>query len=155
MLVEDDDIGGERLHPPVLLGLQHLPHQREIVGLDNLHQHDRQIARDAVRPEPRLPQPVAGQDVGAGAQRRVEIHAREARRSKRSASSLEIPRWRWRLCSCTSASAKARELALESWYLWASAIAASRETATPVANDMRTKPPAGSRMALAQAPRSG
>jgi hypothetical protein len=42
-------------------------------GLADLQQHDRQVARDAVAPQPRLPAPVAQQRCGAGAQRGLRI----------------------------------------------------------------------------------
>src|SRR2546428_520429 len=71
---------------------------------------------------------------------------REARRSKRWASSLEMPRCRNVLCAWVKASAKVRAEALGSWYLCAMARAPSRLSAIPVAKDRRTNPPGAKRM---------
>ena len=57
-----------------------------------------------------------------------------------------MPRCRSALCACAKARAKVRAAELGSWYFWASARAVSRESAMPVANDSRTKPPGARRM---------
>ena len=62
-----------------------------------------------------------------------------------SASSLEMPRCCSALCACAKARAKVRAAELGSWYFCASASAVSRESAMPVANDSRTKPPGARR----------
>ena len=51
VLVENHDVGGQTLEPPVLLRLEDLACQRNVVVADDAHQQDRQIARDAVRPQ--------------------------------------------------------------------------------------------------------
>ena len=61
----------EALQPPVLLRAQHLAHQRQVVLLDHAHDQDRQVAGDAVRPEARLAERVARQELGRRAQRGV------------------------------------------------------------------------------------
>ena len=76
---------------------------------------------------------------------------REASRSYSIASSLEMPMCRSVLCAWVNASAKVRAVALGSWYFCAIASAASRLEATPVANEIRTKPPGSKANALAQA----
>ena len=71
MLVEDHDIGAQALEPPVLLRLQHLPHERHVVVADDADEQDRQIAGDAVRPQTRLTELVRRDRVGVRAQRAV------------------------------------------------------------------------------------
>ena len=73
VLVEDHDVGAQPLEPPVLLRLQDLAHQRQVVLLDDPHQEDGEIARDAVRPEAFLAEGVAGQELRARAERSVGI----------------------------------------------------------------------------------
>ena len=53
MLVEDHEVDVEQLQPPVLVGAQQLADDVEVLGLVDAHQHDRQVARDAVRPQRR------------------------------------------------------------------------------------------------------
>ena len=71
VLVEDHDVGAQPLEAPVFLSLEDLAHERQVVLLDDPHQEDGKIARNAVRPEARLAQGAAGQDLRAGAERTV------------------------------------------------------------------------------------
>jgi hypothetical protein len=71
MLVEDDEVGREALQTPVLLRAQHLAHQRQIVVLHHADDQDRQVARDAVRPQAGLAECVGRQDRRRRAQRGV------------------------------------------------------------------------------------
>ena len=77
LVVDDDDVGGQPLQAPVLLRLQHLSCERQGVGADDLHEHDRQITGDAVPPESGLTELVRRQPVARRAQRPVgEQHTR-------------------------------------------------------------------------------
>jgi hypothetical protein len=69
MLVQDHDVRAQALEPPVLLRLQDLAHQRQVAVLHDPHEQDREVAGDAVPPQPFLAEGVAGQDLGARAQR--------------------------------------------------------------------------------------
>ena len=53
-LVQNDKVDGELLHPPIFMSLQDLAGDMECFDLGNSQQHDRQIARDALRPQTRL-----------------------------------------------------------------------------------------------------
>jgi hypothetical protein len=70
VLVQDHDVRAQSLEPPVLLGLQHLAHERQVVLLDDAHQQDRQVARDRMRPQPRLAELVPREEPGS-AQRAI------------------------------------------------------------------------------------
>ena len=50
-LVEDDQVDGKLLDPPVLVRAQELAHDPEVLRLVDLHEDDRQVAGDAVGPE--------------------------------------------------------------------------------------------------------
>ena len=76
MLVEDDQVGAQTLDAPVFLRVQQLPHQRQAGGLGDAHEHDRQIAGDAVPPQIRLPERVAREIVRADARGIRAEHAR-------------------------------------------------------------------------------
>ena len=65
ILVPDDEVDVEAVHPPPGMGANRLVHQFELVAIADADQHDRQIARDAVPPEPRLAATVAGDHRGA------------------------------------------------------------------------------------------
>ena len=56
-------IGSKPLETPVFLRLKHLPYQCEVVDLHDFDEQDRQVARDAVRPQPRLTLAIAGEHV--------------------------------------------------------------------------------------------
>ena len=60
MLVEDHEIRAQPFHPPILLRVQQLPHQRQRFGIQHAHQHDRQIAGDTEAPQVRLTEDVRG-----------------------------------------------------------------------------------------------
>ena len=42
LLVDDDEVDREALHPPVLVGAQELPHDALVLDLVDPHEHDRQ-----------------------------------------------------------------------------------------------------------------
>ena len=73
VLVEDHDVGAQPLEPPVLLRLQDLAHERQVVLLDDPHQEDGEVARDAVGPEAFLAEGALGQELRARAERSVGI----------------------------------------------------------------------------------
>ena len=79
VLVPDHQIDREPLEPPVRVRLHQLADQIDARCLRDLQQHDRQIARDRVTPQPRLAAPVAHQHARRAAQRcvRVQHRARE------------------------------------------------------------------------------
>ena len=58
MFIDDDHIRTQALEPPVLLRAQHLLRHRDVGLRLHAHQHDRQIARDRVFPQPGLPERV-------------------------------------------------------------------------------------------------
>jgi hypothetical protein len=51
--------------------LKSLLHQGKVILLHHPHEQDRKVPRDAVAPEPRLPECVLREDPGRGAQRAV------------------------------------------------------------------------------------
>ncbi len=71
MLVEDDDIGVQALQAPVLLRLQHLPHESPVILSGDTDEQHRQIAGNAVRPETGLSEYVRANRLGARAERAV------------------------------------------------------------------------------------
>ena len=64
VFVPDDQVDGESLHPPVGVSLHGLADQLDARVVADADQHDRQIAGDAVAPQPRLPAAVADQHAG-------------------------------------------------------------------------------------------
>ena len=50
-LVDDDEVDGQLLHPPVLVRAEELAHDADVLGLVDLHEHDREVAGDPVRPQ--------------------------------------------------------------------------------------------------------
>ncbi len=76
VLVPDHQIHRQSLQPPVGMRLHQLAHELDAGRVADLQQHDRQIARDGVAPQPRLPAAVLHQRCGAGAQRRIRIEHR-------------------------------------------------------------------------------
>ena len=76
VLVEDDEIDRQTLHPPVFVGPQKLTHLRHVHGAVDAQEHDWQVARDRERPKPGL-RPRAARDRGARrAPARVDIEDR-------------------------------------------------------------------------------
>ncbi len=71
VVVEDHDVGAEPLEPPVLLGTQDLQYERHVLGANRAHHENRQVARNAERPEPRLTQRVAREHRAGRTQRSV------------------------------------------------------------------------------------
>ena len=65
ILVPDDEVDVEAVHPPPGMRADRLVHQFELESIADADQHDRQIARDAVPPEPRLAATIAGDHRGA------------------------------------------------------------------------------------------
>ena len=47
------------------LRLQHLADEGHVVLLDDAHEEDRQVARDAMRPQTGLPELVSGEEIGS------------------------------------------------------------------------------------------
>ena len=64
VLVQDHQIHQQPLKPPVLVGAQQLGHQHQVVVHANAHQHQREVAGDAVGPQRGLPLAVGGDDIG-------------------------------------------------------------------------------------------
>ncbi len=50
-LIQDHDVDVQLLQAPVFERTQHLPHDPEVVGIVDAHQHDRQVARNAMGPK--------------------------------------------------------------------------------------------------------
>ncbi len=102
MLVDDHDVGAQALEPPVLLRLQHLPHQRQVVVVaDDADEQNRQIARDARAATGRIGRARSTAIASALARSEPSVPStREARRSKSTASSAEMPRCRRPLSAC-------------------------------------------------------
>ena len=76
LLVPDHQVDGQALEPPPGVRLHHLPHEVDAARVADLQQHDRQVARDRIAPQPRLPAPVARSMLGVGAQRRLRVDDR-------------------------------------------------------------------------------
>src|SRR4030095_564093 len=51
LFIEDDEVGAQTLHAPVLLRIEQLAYEWQRRRIANSHKHDRQIARDALAPE--------------------------------------------------------------------------------------------------------
>ena len=76
-LVDDHQIGAERLQAPVFLRLQDLADECHVVLAEHPHEHDGQVARDAVGPQSGLALPVAREHFRIDAHRIVRVqHAR-------------------------------------------------------------------------------
>ena len=73
LLVPDHQVDGQALEPPPGMRLHHLPHEVDAARIADLQQHDRQVTRDRIAPQPRLPAPVAQQHLRIGAQRRLRV----------------------------------------------------------------------------------
>src|SRR6266508_4371436 len=81
-LVQDDQIDRELLHPPVLVRAEKLPHDAHVLGLVDLNEHDRKVARN----------PVSPQRVGAARMTREDVRGgreRPVRRSEEHTSELQ------------------------------------------------------------------
>ena len=76
VFVPDHQIDGEPFQPPVRVRLHRLAHQRDALVVANPHQHDRQVPRDAVAPQSRLPPPIAAEDARLGPAQRRGINDR-------------------------------------------------------------------------------
>src|SRR5437899_2477412 len=76
-LVQDDQIDRELLHPPVLVRAEELPHDAHVLGLVDLNEHDREVARNPVSPQRVGAARMTREDVRGGPERpvRVEIAA--------------------------------------------------------------------------------
>ena len=84
-----------------------------VVVTDDADEQDRQIAGNAVRPETGLTELVRRESCRRSREASRSVKStREARRSNRSASSFEMPRWRRPLCACVNARANVRDAAL-------------------------------------------
>ena len=64
VLVPDDQVGRQTPRAPVGVGLQQVAHQVQAGHVAHAQQHDGQVARDAVAPQPRLALAVAPQYAG-------------------------------------------------------------------------------------------
>ena len=73
MLVEDDDVRGETLQPPVFLRQQGLPDQRQRFLLTDPDQQDGLVAGNAVRPQGLPAERVARLHLSVRAQRAVQV----------------------------------------------------------------------------------
>ncbi|MNM60737.1 hypothetical protein D3C81_720270 [compost metagenome] len=67
-VVPDDQVGVEALLAPVRMRLHQLPDQFHVVRVGDLEQHDGQVARDRMAPQPGLSALVLQQDAGTRAQ---------------------------------------------------------------------------------------
>ena len=98
--VQDHEIDGELLHAPVLVGAQHLADDGDVLDVVDAHQHDRQVAGNALRPERRRAAAAAADGVGRRPQRRIGVdhvagetlkQARLVRRRCRGGSTAPAP----------------------------------------------------------------
>ncbi len=109
LLVQDDQVDGELLQPPVLVRAQELAHDLQVLRLVDADEHDREVARDAVRPERRRAAAVALETSGDGAQRSGPSRGcgwpGAGRGGPRRRS---MPRWWSCTCACVQASVAAR-----------------------------------------------
>ena len=60
VFVPDDEVHVEAVHPPPAVPANRLLHEFELVAIADANQHDRQVTRDTVPPQPRLATAVAG-----------------------------------------------------------------------------------------------
>ena len=150
-LVQDDEIDRQALQPPVLAGAQQLADDARVLDLVDAHQHDRHVARDALRPQRRR------RRRGRAGSCPTTNAAPDWRRARaRPGADRGWPaigamsRWRSWTCACVQASVAARSKALVSWCLSMASSSASRDEATMVQKAIRAVPPAGIRSAPAQ-----
>ena len=73
MLVDDHQVHGQALHPPVFVGAQQLPHLGDVFGVTNAQQNDRQVAGNPLGPQPGLAAEAAQQAGRRCAKTRVGI----------------------------------------------------------------------------------
>ena len=73
LLVPDHEVGRHALHAPVGVRLHRLARELQVRGVADLHHHDRQVARDRVRPKARLRLAVARDERRVRAQRRMAV----------------------------------------------------------------------------------
>ena len=66
LLVDNDEVDRQSLHPPVLMGAEELPDDSSILGLVDSDQDDREVAGDPVSPEGGGPRGVALEHVRWG-----------------------------------------------------------------------------------------
>ena len=71
--VDDDEVDREPPQPPELERPHHLPDQRQLAGVRDVDDHDRQVAGDAERPERALGGGLGDDQVLVGAQHRVRV----------------------------------------------------------------------------------
>ena len=76
LLVQDDEVGAQPLHAPVLLRVEQLAHERQRRRRSDPHQHDGQVAGDVLSPQVLLAVAI-GRQIGRAEQRVVgPEHAR-------------------------------------------------------------------------------
>ena len=73
LFVQNHEIDGQLLHPPIFVGTHQLANDFQILGLIDSNQHDRQIAGDSVRPKRRRSALTSLQHVGRRPQRRIGV----------------------------------------------------------------------------------
>ena len=64
VLVPDHEVHRQSLQPPVRVRLHQPAHEIDVLRVADLQQHDRQVARDRVAPQPGLPAPVPQEHAG-------------------------------------------------------------------------------------------
>ena len=64
LFVEDHQVGGQAMHSPIGVGLQHLAHQVDLPYFSDGDQHQRQVAGNGVGPQACLPLAVICQPLG-------------------------------------------------------------------------------------------
>ena len=73
ILVPDHEVDGQSLQPPVGVRLHQAAHEIDVGRVLDLQQDDRMVARDRVAPQPGLAAPIAEQNAGFRAQRRIGV----------------------------------------------------------------------------------
>ena len=71
--VQDDQINGKLLHPPVFVGAQKLARDGNVLDIVDSQEHDRQIPGDALSPQCRRPAAAPAYGIGRRPHRRVGV----------------------------------------------------------------------------------
>ncbi len=78
VFVEYDEVRRETPHSPEFVRVEQLPDEGQMLGLGDADEHDRNVARDAVGPQPGLSAPVSSDDIRSSAE--IWVHVEQPRR---------------------------------------------------------------------------
>ncbi len=94
VFVEDDEIDAQTAKTPKLVRPKKLADELELLRVGDARDHDRQVARDRIRPKPRLSPIVARDDLRPRSQIRIHVEQAGRESKKTCASSVVMLRYR-------------------------------------------------------------